>query len=121
MDAHVRDARPATPTPERWYEPAPAPVPVESGRSAEAGRHRRSIVAAALLSAVLASGGTVVALGAAGALDRDAPASAASDRGTNVGAVKPVTIDESLGDHRRRGQGQPRRRPDHRHGQHERG
>ena len=43
---------------------------------------------------MLASGGTVLALGAAGALDRAAPA-AATAPGTNVGAVKPVTIDES--------------------------
>ena len=51
-------------------------------------------MAAALLSAVLASGGTVLALGATGALDRPAPA-AATTSGTNVGAVQPVTIDES--------------------------
>ena len=84
---------PAPTSPERWYEPAPAPVPVSPAvprRRAGTG----SIVAAAMLSAVLASGGTVVALGVAGALDRIAPASVVGS-GTNVGAVKPVTIDES--------------------------
>jgi S1-C subfamily serine protease len=84
---------PAPTSPERWYEPAPAPVPVSPAvprRRAGTG----SVVAAALLSAVLASGGTVVALGVTGALDRNAPA-AAVGTGTNVGAVKPVTIDES--------------------------
>ena len=54
-----------------------------------------SLVGAALLSAVLASGGTVLALGAAGALDRTAPPSPVTAQGTNVGAAQPVTIDES--------------------------
>ena len=54
-----------------------------------------SIIAASLLSAVLASGGTVLALGAAGALDRPLTSVPASAQGTNVGAVQPVTIDES--------------------------
>jgi S1-C subfamily serine protease len=53
-----------------------------------------SLLAASLLSAVLASGGTVVALGVSGALDRSTPAAAVTS-GTNVGAAKPVTIDES--------------------------
>jgi S1-C subfamily serine protease len=84
---------PAPTSPERWYEPAPAPVPV-SPAVTQKRSGPGSIVAVALLSAVLASGGTVVALGAAGALDRSAPAAAVGS-GTNVGAVKPVTIDES--------------------------
>jgi S1-C subfamily serine protease len=84
---------PAPSTPERWYEPAPTPAavsPAVTQKRAGTG----PVVAAALLSAVLASGGTVLALGATGALDRSAPA-AAPNAGTNVGAVKPVTIDES--------------------------
>jgi serine protease Do len=84
---------PAPTSPERWYEPAAAPVPVSPAvtpRRSGTG----SIVAAALLSAVLASGGTVVALGVSGALDRTAPA-AVIGTGTNVGTVQPVTIDES--------------------------
>ncbi|MGP1675204.1 MAG: hypothetical protein ACTS8Z_08330, partial [Candidatus Limnocylindrales bacterium] len=54
-----------------------------------------TILGAALLSAVLASGGTVVALSASGALDRSAPAQA-NPTGTTVGTNnQPVTIDES--------------------------
>jgi S1-C subfamily serine protease len=89
------DAQPVTP--ERWYEPAPAPVatlPAGSGAS----RRRSgggSLLAASLLSAVLASGGTVLALNAAGALDRPGAPSAATPQGTNVGALQPVSIDES--------------------------
>ena len=83
-------------TPERWYEPAPAPVPASAvpvpPRKRTGGS---SLLAAALLSAVLASGGTVLALSAAGALDRPAaPTSAAVAQGTNVGALQPVSIDE---------------------------
>jgi S1-C subfamily serine protease len=84
---------PTPATPERWYEPAPAPV-----ATAPAVVQKRSSVGpvfvAALLSAVLASGGTVVALNATGALDDAAPVSTVAT-GTNVGAAKPVTIDES--------------------------
>ena len=61
-------------TPERWYEPAPAAVPTTAASPApETGRSRGrggSLIAVSLLSAVLASGGTVLALGATGALDR---------------------------------------------------
>ena len=54
-----------------------------------------TVLGAALLSAVLASGGTVVALNATGALDRPAPTTT-TPTGTTVGANnQPVTIDES--------------------------
>ncbi|HEY8817426.1 MAG TPA: hypothetical protein VIM25_01200, partial [Candidatus Limnocylindrales bacterium] len=57
-------------TPERWYEPAPTTAPVQA---ATADRPRvGGIILAAVLAALLASGGTVLALGAAGALDRPA-------------------------------------------------
>ena len=91
-------------TPERWYEPAPsaaatpaATTPV-SAATPTAGRTGRSgtgsIVLAAALSAVLASGGTVLALSAAGALDQPTPSPAAAN-GATVGATgQPVTIDE---------------------------
>jgi S1-C subfamily serine protease len=87
------------PTPERWYEPAAAapaaPVastPVTAGKG---GRGVGTVVGAALLSAVLASGGTVLALNASGALDRPAP-TATRPTGTTVGADnQPLTIDES--------------------------
>jgi 2-alkenal reductase len=84
-------------TPERWYEPAPAvgTAPVSGGGST--GGTRRgfgSILGVALLSAALASGGTVLALGVTGALDRPA-AAPTSATGTTVGSAQPVTIDES--------------------------
>ncbi len=79
-------------TPERWYEPAPTPAPVASATRRP--RVGGSIIAVSLLSAVLASGGTVFALGAAGALDRPAPISAGV-QAINVGAIQPIAIDES--------------------------
>jgi serine protease Do len=86
-------------TPERWYEPAPAAAPVVAAATSSADRGGRSgggpILAVALLSAVLASGGTVLALGAAGALDRPAATSASGAQATNTGALQPVAIDES--------------------------
>jgi S1-C subfamily serine protease len=94
-DAGVR------PTPERWYEPAPAvPAPttpvLASGSRPRTGRGGTgTVLAASILSAVLASGGTVLALGATGALDRAAPAQT-GPTGQSVGATsRPVTIDES--------------------------
>ncbi len=90
---------PAT-TPERWYEPAPAfaAAPVVTAAATSERRARRTgtgtVLAAAILSAVLASGGTVLTLGATGALDRAAPVPSAVT-GTTVGSGQPVTIDES--------------------------
>jgi S1-C subfamily serine protease len=83
---------PNPPTPEHWFETAPharvAPATVQR-RSAGAG----TVVTTAVLAAILASGGTVVALNATGALDRPA-APAAVD--PNAATVKqPITIDES--------------------------
>jgi S1-C subfamily serine protease len=55
-----------------------------------------TVLGAALLSAVLASGGTVVALTASGALDKPAATTTTTPTGTTVGAPnQPVTIDES--------------------------
>jgi len=83
-------------TPERWYEPAPTPaavIPVTAPRrSRTAGG---SLVVVSLLSAVLASGGTVLALGAAGALDRTVTPAPVTAQGANVGTLQPVAIDES--------------------------
>ena len=83
-------------TPERWYEPAPTPAPTAPATTTarREGRGGGSLIAAALLSAVLASGGTVLALNAAGALDRPA-AVTTTPQATNAGAVQPVAIDES--------------------------
>jgi 2-alkenal reductase len=90
----IREYEAAPPTtPERWYEPASAAAPV-----ATATPKQRStmgpVLGAALLSAILASGGTVVALDATGAFDQPAPAASVAT-GTNVGTTQPVTIDES--------------------------
>jgi S1-C subfamily serine protease len=89
----------ASRTPERWYEPAAtvpaAPIHDTSVQGARAGRGTGTVLGAALLAAVLASGGTVVALNASGAFDRPA-ATATVPTGTTVGADnQPVTIDES--------------------------
>ena len=67
-------------SPESWFEPVPtAAVPTEAPRPASRTRGPAGvIVAASLLSAVLASGGTLVALQASGVLDRPAPATAAT-------------------------------------------
>ena len=83
-------------TPERWYEPAPAApatAPVETQK--RTGGRSGSLVLASVLSAVLASVGTVAALSAVGVLDRPAPASASAPQATSVGTVQPVAIDES--------------------------
>ena len=87
----------AQPTPERWYEPAnpPAPAPVEPARPVRGGQGTGTVLASALLAAVLASGGTVLTLGATGALDRPAPAGTTQPTGTNVSVRQPVTVDES--------------------------
>jgi S1-C subfamily serine protease len=52
------------------------------------------VLTAALLSAVLASGGTFIALSATGALDRPAAAAPSSNAVTTAGK-QPITIDES--------------------------
>jgi S1-C subfamily serine protease len=92
------EAAPAAAAPERWYEPA-APLPATTSVTTAAGpRPARggvgTVLAASLLSALLASGGTVLALGATGALEPASPAST-SATGSTVGATQPVTIDES--------------------------
>ena len=85
---------PVAPTPERWYEPASVTEPTAAAPTRRNRVGGGSLVAVSLLSAVLASGGTVLALGAAGALDRPASGSGPA-QGTTVGAPQPVTIDES--------------------------
>jgi S1-C subfamily serine protease len=95
---HEGDLETAT-TPERWYEPAvvPGTVPTtpvrpaasDSGRSGRGGL--ATLLAASLLSAVLASTGTVLALRATGGLDRPTPV-LAGPTGTTVGASnRPIT------------------------------
>jgi 2-alkenal reductase len=96
------DPEPA-PTPERWYEPAVAPgtaptapvTPAASGSGPGGRGGLGTLLAASLLSAVLASGGTVLALRATGGLDRAASVQT-GPTGTTVGANnQPVTVDES--------------------------
>ena len=100
-------------TPERWYEPAPVAAPTTAATPERTRSRGGSIVAAALLSAVLASGGTVLVLGATGALDRRATPARRQRDGTNVGR-RPAGRDRRVvGDHRGRRQGQPGGRPDH--------
>ncbi|MEA2633182.1 MAG: hypothetical protein QOE66_3401, partial [Chloroflexota bacterium] len=81
-------------TPEAWFEPVPA-QPSNTGGTRPASRNRgagATILAASILSAVLASGGTLVALEATGALDRQAPAPAAN--GQSI-VAPPGGIDQS--------------------------
>ena len=93
------DTPPVAPTPERWYEPASAAATAPVATAAVKPATRRggagTIVGAALLAAVLASGGTVAALTASGALNRTV-LPATSPTGSTVAANnQPVTIDES--------------------------
>ena len=83
---------PHPPTPERWFETAPrAPIEpvVAPKRSAGAG----TVLGSAILAAILASGGTVVALSATGALDRPAPPASVDPNANTI--KQPITIDES--------------------------
>ena len=83
---------PQQPTPERWLEPAQT-QPVVAPRQRRGGTFV-PVLAAALLSAVLASGGTILALQGTGALDRDAaPAATGQPVGQPVDQ-RTVQIDE---------------------------
>jgi serine protease Do len=91
-------AAPATVEVATVTEPTPEPGPTP-GMSAPAAPSRRNsgigaIVVASVLSAVLAAGGTVVALKGAGVLDR-AESGGDGTPATMVGTRVPVTIDES--------------------------
>jgi serine protease Do len=83
------------PTPEHWFEsatPVPArPVVPTRNRGAGAG----TVIAAALVAAVLASGGTVAALTATGAFDRAQVAATGSQNANSATIKQPVTLDES--------------------------
>jgi serine protease Do len=96
-------ATPETDPPGTWYArgtapyasaPAPAPVPVQSVRILAARGSVGTVLAASLISAVLASGGTFLALSASGALDARAPSSALP-AANGATAVRPLQIDES--------------------------
>jgi S1-C subfamily serine protease len=61
------------PTPEAWFEPAPIARGASTPRTGSRGTGAGTIVAAALMAAVLASGGTYLALSTSGALNRPEP------------------------------------------------
>ncbi len=84
------------PTPQHWFEPTePAPARLDSGRrTGVRSGLLGAVLAASLLSATLAAGGTYVALRASGALDRPA-AAATTPAGQQAATTIPVTIDES--------------------------
>jgi len=86
------EPEPRPPTPEHWFEAAPrARVEPVTTRQRSAGIG--TVVTTALLAAVLASGGTLVALNATGALDRAAPPATVDPNSTTVN--QPITINES--------------------------
>jgi 2-alkenal reductase len=97
--AHARWADPDTThsrAPERWFETASPvaarPVAPPTRRSSGPG----TVLAAAIVAAVLASGGTVVALNASGALDRTTIVTQAPGSNATSATVKqPVSLDES--------------------------
>ncbi len=74
-------------------QPEPDPAESTTARAKPSrGGGARTVIAAAILSAILASGGTVLVLDATGALDRAAPA---GGTGTPAASHQAVTIDES--------------------------
>ena len=81
-------------TPEHWFEPAPAPVPVAPVKSERRGGVVVPIVVASLMSAVLASAGTYGLLRASGALDQP-PTISTTVPAEPAGTTQQVTIDES--------------------------
>jgi S1-C subfamily serine protease len=93
------DPEPARATPEHWFEPAPRasvpPPPAQPAATPRRASGAGTVLTASLLSAVLASGGTLIVLSATGALDRPAaPTTSNNAVSTNAGR-QPVTIDES--------------------------
>jgi S1-C subfamily serine protease len=78
------------PTPEAWFEPAqvPASTPVPTGRVASSrGSSAATVLAAAVMAAVLASGGTYVALSSSGALTRAPAATGEPAPGASAGTA----------------------------------
>ncbi len=83
------------PTPERWFEPSGTHL--SDPPAAATTSHRRStvglVISAAVLSAILASSGTLAVLSASGALDR--PTTTIGPSGDEVDTRQPVVIQES--------------------------
>ncbi|MGZ6339935.1 MAG: S1C family serine protease [Candidatus Limnocylindrales bacterium] len=84
-------------TPETWFEPAHVgPVePVASRSGGRTGGILGALLAVSLIAAVLASGGTYLALRASGSLDRPTAPAATSAPLDTTGARQPLTVDES--------------------------
>jgi S1-C subfamily serine protease len=80
-------------TPESWFEPAPAPVATTPAQtSPRAATPLGVIIVATLLSAILGSGGTYLALNASGVLNRSA---ATPPAGQTTSTQESVRFDES--------------------------
>jgi S1-C subfamily serine protease len=88
------DPEPVRPTPEHWFETAPT-ARVQPTPPAKRNAGPGVVLTASLLSAVLASGGTFIALSATGALDRPAAPAASSNAVSASAGKQPITIDES--------------------------
>ncbi len=81
---------------EPWTSPAREPVAAPVAERPRRGTGIGQVLAAALISAALASGGTYLALDASGALDRTAvPAATAGNASTAGTTTRPFAIDES--------------------------
>jgi serine protease Do len=90
--------RPVQTTPESWFEPA-ATAATATVPSATTERRRTSgvlgpVLAASVIAAILASGGTYFTLRASGALDQPG-GTATVPSGQTTSAAQPVKIDES--------------------------
>src|SRR5690349_10746864 len=83
------------PTPERWFETAPPTRPVAPVEVRRGGAGVGTVLAAALAAAVLASGGTLLALRASGALDRPPSTATAAANPNATSVLQPVKLDES--------------------------
>jgi S1-C subfamily serine protease len=87
----------ARPTPEAWFEPAAAAVPAAATQPVSQRRGGGAVglvLSASLVSAVLASGGTYLALSASGALDQPAPP-APTALGAQTSAKPPAVVGPS--------------------------
>ena len=85
----------STPTPERWFEATTPTRPVAPVEVRRGGAGLGTVLAAALAAAVLASGGTLLALRASGALDRTATTASAGGNPNATSVLQPVKLDES--------------------------
>jgi serine protease Do len=83
---------PHPPTPERWFETAPR-AHVEPVTNPKRTTGVGTVLTTAVLTAILASGGTVLALNATGALDRPAVPVTVDPNAATVN--QPITINES--------------------------